>query len=150
MKLAVVLAALSFGVPLIAAQNTLTPGQAPPPKSTTETLSIGGCVARDASRTGSQTPFKLVRVEALPAPQGSRAAGQPADTGYPLAEAYWLDAPASISLSPHVDHQIEVTGTVAPPAPVVTGGVSTPSAVSDKTPTFKVTALKMVATTCKS
>jgi hypothetical protein len=150
MKFGAVLVALSIAAPVLAAQNTLTPAQAAPPKAAAETISIGGCVSRDATRTGSQTPFKLVKVEALPASQGSRAAGQPAETGYPLAESYWLDAPGSISLAPHVDHQIEVTGTVAPPAPVVSGGVSGRGAASDTTPTFKVTAFKMVAATCKS
>jgi len=69
--------------------------------------------------------------------------------GPPTPASYQLDADRAM-LSPHVGHQVEVTGfvTVGMGAGASTGGATTVAAL-DATPHVKVENIKMIAETCK-
>lgn len=89
------------------------PDRAPAP--TAKPITLAGCVARDGEA------FKLTKAKA--------AAGTPATTE--VKSEYTLSAGAGVNLAPHVDHQVELTGTTSADA------------------SFAVTALKMIAAKCE-
>jgi len=71
---------------------------------------------------------------------GGGAAGAPVGTSG-TAMRYQLDGEDK-AISPHVNHQVEITGTVQP------AGASAASGAAAAGPTLKVDAVKMVSATC--
>jgi hypothetical protein len=130
-------------------------------------MTISGCVGRETAPAGSPPTFKLINVEwkapALPGPAEGAAAdrgGRGSDPDYYVAETYLLEAPAAINLASHVDHHVDVTGSVAAkvaPAPVSPSEIAEigapapdqPGSATELTPTFIVASLRMVAATCR-
>ena len=95
--------------------------QSPPPASqspraTESTVTLLGCVERDSSPAASTTlAFKLTNVEkgdkSAPSSAGASAATGAAAT-MKLDDEYKLESSASVDLSQHVSHKVEITGTM--------------------------------------
>jgi len=86
-------------------------------------------------------PFSLTN--ASPAGAGAVATS---GAGASAAKSYRLDG-SETTLTPHVGHKVEITGTLEEqrPASATAGGAASGSA---NAPTLKVDSVKMVSTTC--
>jgi hypothetical protein len=110
-------------------------------------VTYSGCIERQpasaAAITGAPSmPFTLTKVS----PAG---AGAVATSGAgAAAKSYRLDG-SEATLTPHVGHKVEITGTVeeSRPASAAAAGAASGSA-NAPTQTLKVDSLKMVSTTC--
>jgi len=119
--------------------------------SATKTITVTGCIENapqsptgtsGTSRTGtSQTETKFVLTKAMSSATGSTGTTGTASSSSNASE-YRLDA-ADTTLTPHVGHKVEITGTVEPAS-----RMSTQPAGSSSQPTLKVDQVKMVSTTC--
>ena len=121
--------------------------QTPPPttsgaSSTTspQTITVTGCVTPDTMATpGTGSPrFILSSIE----PQGG-AKSRSTVTGYTLMPA------ADVNLGTHLNHKVQVTGTVdtATTSSPTSAQPSSPN-TSSAMPSFRVTSVKMVSETC--
>jgi hypothetical protein len=120
------------------------PGEAPPPLSAPSTSRPTDPVA--AMRAGDSAKYSLSNVQAV----GEEA----------VASSYSLTAVSTVNLAAHVNHKVEVSGTVmrdvteppsatTAPAPAATPPTTAAAiAAARATPTLRVTSLKMVATSC--
>src|SRR5688572_6265236 len=137
------------GAPQPGAQQPATPREQPAPKpQTTQTaqpgkMTIGGCIENaPAAAAGGGAPAggaasaqaKFVLANAKPV----GAAGAAVGTAGTTATRYQLEGEDKM-ISPHVNHQVEITGTVAPAA----GGAAAGGAAA--APMFKVESVKMLA-----
>ena len=140
------------GAPQPGAQQPATPREQPAPKpQTTQTaqpgkMTISGCIENaPAAAAGGGAPAggaasaqaKFVLANAKPV----GAAGAAVGTAGTAATRYQLEGEDK-TISPHVNHQVEITGTVAPAA----GGAATGGAAA--APMFKVESVKMIAAKC--
>jgi len=116
-------------------------------------VTYSGCIERQpasaAAITGAPSmPFSLTN--ASPAGAGavatSGAGASTAGAGASAAKSYRLDG-SETTLTPHVGHKVEITGTLEEqrPASAAAGGAASGSA---NAPTLKVDSVKMVSTTC--
>ena len=144
-------AAMLGAVTFVGAQQPAAP-QAPPkpaeqsakPPSDAKTMTITGCVRPGAAADS----FVLAESSAAAAP----APGDKAEPGAKPAgttgatKSYALVAKPSDDLSKHVNHRIEVTGTVsaAPPA-----SSASPAAATQPKEALNVQSIKMVAANCQ-
>lgn len=101
------------------------PEQAPAPApergaAAAEEVTIAGCLAR------ADAAFRL---------NDAKAAAGAAASAPKVEDEYALVAGSGVTLAPHVDHQVEVTGRAA----AAPGG----------TPSFTVTAVRMIADKCE-
>jgi hypothetical protein len=120
------------------------PGEAPPPMTAPSTSRPTDPVA--AMRAGDAAKYSLSNVQAV---------GEDA-----VAASYSLTAVSTVNLAAHVNHKVEVSGTVmrdvsespsATAAPTPPGTPPTTAgaiAAAKATPTLRVTTLKMIATSC--
>ncbi len=149
----------SLRLPAAAAAITLAAtlslaAQTPAPQkqsATPATISLIGCVERvmpatpaRGSASTPQTPsYKLIDV------QPGTVGQQPITLG----REYQLKGPATIDFATHQNHWVEVTGTVAPPAPPVAASSGRNSTAAQKAaaplPVFTATAVKVVSNECK-
>ena len=109
-------------------------------------VTYSGCIERQppsaAAITGAPSmPFSLTN--ASPAGAGAVATS---GAGASAAKSYRLDG-SETTLTPHVGHKVEITGTVEEqrPASAAAGGAAS---ASSNAPTLKVDSVKMVSTTC--
>ena len=109
-------------------------------------VTYSGCIERQpasaAAITGSPSmPFSLTN--ASPAGAGAVATS---GAGASAAKSYRLDG-SETTLTPHVGHKVEITGTLEEqrPASAAAGGAASGAA---NAPTLKVDSVKMVSTTC--
>lgn len=112
-----------------------------PASAAGQVLTITGCLKEEkdvpglkpnvAERAGMGEDYILTNVKMSSSSKVS---------GIALASRYEVDGPSSDELKKHVNHQIEVTGTITQPTTTAT----------DDTPDFKATAVKMVAATCSA
>ena len=125
-----------------------------PPTSTTagranpnadKKVTYSGCIERQpasaAAVTGAPTmPFMLSNASAAGA--GAPVATSGSGAGAAAKASYRLDGTES-TLTPHVGHKVEITGTLEErPASAAAGGANAPAG------TLKVDSVKMVSTTC--
>ena len=130
--------------------------QAPPPTSTTagrattadKKVTFSGCIERQpasaAAVTGAPTmPFMLTN--ATTAGAGAPVATSGGAGAAAAKVSYRLDGTES-TLTPHVGHKVEITGTVDEqrPASAAAGGTTSATPAG----TLKVDSVKMVSTTC--
>ena len=104
-----------------------------------QVITITGCLKEEkdvpglkpnvAERAGVSEDYILTNV---------KMAASSKVSGIALATRYEVEGPSNDELKKHVNHQIEVTGTITQPT----------TTASDDTPDFKATAVKMVAATC--
>jgi hypothetical protein len=138
-------AAVMFGaVALVGAQQPPAAPQKPAeqsaakPQSDAKTTTITGCVRPGAGVDS----FVLAESAAAAAPApGEKPGEKPAGTTG-ASKSYSLMAKPGEDLGKHVNHRIEVTGTVSPAPPAVSPSPNQPKEV------LNVQSIKMVATTC--
>jgi hypothetical protein len=117
-----------------ATERPAAPRQAEPATLTKTTIS--GCIqnvppAAAGATSGTASKFELARVKVVtPAPVGTSGTAN-------AAVRYQLDGDDKVITS-HVNHQVEITGTVSP-----TSGTG-----STAVPVLKVESVKMVSATC--
>lgn len=147
-----------------------TPPQQPPkpgdttqrtPAAADQTLTVTGCLKAEkdvpgrqpnaAERAGVTEDYILTAVKMAP---GSKT------SGIGLATMYEIEGIAEAELQKHLNHQVEITGTLAPgaqgnrgTAPATNPGAErregTPQSTTNADlPEFRATSLKMVAATC--
>lgn len=118
-----------------------------------KSITVTGCVQRaqpaPTGTTGAPemtapvTKFVLTNASVKP----SGTAGTSGTTAPPataIASEYRLDTQES-TLSSHVGHKVEITGTVEPPS----RGEQKPTASAANAPTLKVDDVKMIASSCQ-
>ena len=102
-------------------------------------ITISGCLKEEkdvaglkpnvAERAGVTEDYILTEVKMAPSSTVS---------GIAVASRYEIEGIAEADLKKHLNHQVEITGTITQPA----------AAGNDPTPDFKGTTLKMVSATC--
>ena len=107
--------------------------------ATAQVITISGCLKEEkdvpglkpnvAERAGVSEDYILTNV---------KMAASSKVSGIALATRYELEGPSNDELKKHINHQVEVTGTITQPTP----------AGNDETADFKATAVKMIAATC--
>lgn len=154
------LAALVCGGTSTSAQ---TATQSPAPRPATPTtaqpgdLLLTGCLRGSGAAIGTSPgqgmiyTLEVVEAKASTSPAGGAAArGDVATT-----TTYTLDAPDTVGLAKHVDHEVQLTGNMQPPAakpttPSAAGSSASPSAgkPGGAHRTVQVSALEMISTNC--
>ena len=104
-----------------------------------QAITITGCLKEEkdvpglkpnvAERAGVSEDYILTNV---------KMAASSKVSGIALATRYEVEGPSNDELKKHINHQVELTGTITQAAP----------AGNDETADFKATAVKMVAATC--
>jgi hypothetical protein len=168
--------ALAIAGVTLAAQ-TPSPSQPPPtsPQPTASaagTITVEGCLkpAGASAQTGTTgttgtagagAAAQFLLTDAMKKPGGTSGATGTTGTTPPAGasakdeDEYVLRADsASVNLAQHLNHQVEITGRVAPaaagaPATGTTGAAGAPRSGAGDAPTLTVTAVKMIAATCK-
>jgi hypothetical protein len=124
----------------IVAAQTPSPTSSGTGSTSPQTITVTGCVTPDTMATpGTGSPrFVLSSVE----PQGG-ARSRSTVTGYTLTPA------ADVNLSMHLNHKVQITGTVdtAATSSPTSAQPSSPN-TSSAMPAFRVTSVKMVSSTC--
>jgi len=130
--------------------------QTPPPATSgassnpsPQTITVTGCVTPDTMGTQStDSPrFVLSSIE----PQGT-AATPSASAARSTVTGYTLKPAADVNLSAHLNHKVQITGTVD--TATSSSATSTPpssssaSSTQSAMPSLRVTAVKMVSATC--
>jgi hypothetical protein len=134
------------------AQQPTAPREQPAPKPTTQTaqankMTISGCIenapaaaaAAGGAAAGGAASAQAKFILANAKPAG--AAGAAVGTAGTTATRYQLEGDEK-TISPHLNHQVEITGTVQPAA----GGAAAGGAAA--APMLKVESVKMVAAKC--
>jgi len=137
--------AAAFAVGLAAQQPPQTPSQT---SDKDKTVTLTGCV-RAGEQPGS---FVLANIKAdekaPPGATGTSGTTPAPDTkDFENATVRLANAPASVNLSEHVGHQVQVTGTVAPAAATGTSGAE-PSKSSKPEKSLNVRTVTMVSSSC--
>lgn len=115
-------------------------------RQTAQTVTITGCVTPDL--TANPDPASATTRRFLLSNIEPSAAGQPRVTGYILTPN------ADVNLSDHLNHKVQITGTVESVTSSSTTSQSSPSTSSTTQsstttmPSFRVTSVKMVSATC--
>ena len=115
------------------------------PPTTSSTTSTTRQTAQTVTMTGCVTPDLAANPDPASA---TTAAGQARVTGYILAPN------ADVNLSDHLNHKVQITGTVESVTSSSTTSQSSPSTSSTTQsstttmPSFRVTSVKMVSATC--
>jgi hypothetical protein len=114
------------------------PAPAPSAQASTSKVTLSGCI-QDAppAAAGAASDAKFVLASAKMVGAGGAPGGAVGTTG--SASRYELDGEDK-AISPHVNHQVEVTGTIEP--------TSAAAGAKPAAPTFKVESVKMVAAKC--
>ena len=153
---------LMGGVPLVADTGSRA-SQQPPPATTAQQPPSGqaseadhqtltGCIrSMRADTTAADAKGNIYTLEVMDTPSaGATEVGAPAPgTSGPIT--YTLSAPDSAGIGKHVGHQVQLTGTLKPPAarapatPTTAAPGATPGSMHR---TFEVSALKMIAAKC--
>jgi len=115
-------------------------------------VTIAGCIERQpasaAAVTGAPTmPFMLTNASAAAAGAAVATTGSGAGAGAAGKASYRLDGTES-TLTPHVGHKVEITGTVEEQRPASAAGGASSASANAPAGTLKVDSLKMVSTTC--
>jgi hypothetical protein len=132
-----------------------TPPATPAPPTSTQAgranadkkVTYSGCIERQpasaAAVTGAPTmPFMLTNATAAGA--GAPVATSGTGAASAAKASYRLDG-TETTLTPHVGHKVEITGTVEEQRPAAGGATSASNAPAG---TLKVDSVKMVSTTC--
>ena len=138
--------AAAFAVGLAAQQPQQTPSQT---SDKDKTVTLTGCV-RAGDQPGS---FELANIKADDkAPSATGTSGttpNPDAKDLENATVRLTNAPASVNLSEHVGHQVQVTGTVAPAPSSATGtSGAEPGKSSKPDKSLNVRTVTMVSSSC--
>ena len=117
-------------------------------------VTYSGCIERQpasaAAVTGAPSmPFMLTNASAAGAgaPVATSGSGAGAAGASKSSSSYRLDGTES-TLTPHVGHKVEITGTLEEQRPAAAGATASASA-NASAGTLKVDSVKMVSTTCQ-
>lgn len=116
---------------------------APSAQATTgsKTVTLSGCIQNAPAPAGAAASAATAPKFVLSTKGGgATGAGAPVGTSG-TAMRYQLDGEDK-AISPHLNHQVEITGTVQP------AGAAAAAGASGAGPTLKVDSVKMVAATC--
>ena len=148
---------------VLSAQTPTTPSTSSSQSTATtesgQPVTIIGCVSPDTtSNPGASTMtnqrFILSNVQA---PAGATTA---ALSGNTTVTSYMLAPGADVSLSQHLNHKVQITGTIDSSSTTKTSSSTSPSTTTPSTtsssmqsstasaPTFRVTSIKMLSETC--
>ena len=106
-----------------------------------KTVTLSGCIQNAPAPAGAAASAATAPKFVLSTKGGGAAgAGAPVGTSG-TAMRYQLDGEEK-SISPHLNHQVEITGTVQP------AGASAAAGAAAAGPTLKVDSVKMVSATC--
>ena len=109
--------------------------------SQSKTVTLSGCIQNAPAPAGAAASAATAPKFVLSTKGGGAAgAGAPVGTSG-TAMRYQLDGEDK-AISPHLNHQVEITGTVQP------AGAAAAAGASGAGPTLKVDSVKMVAATC--
>ena|SRR5688572_12178121 len=114
------------------------PSQPAPSAQVSKSVTLSGCIQNaPPAAAGAASDAKFVLASAKMVGAGGAPGGAVGTTG--SASRYELDGEDK-AISPHVNHQVEVTGTIEP--------TSAAAGAKPAAPTFKVESVKMVAAKC--
>ena len=126
---------------------------APAARQAPEKVTISGCIqnapAAEAGATASAAAapkFVLAKGKMVSSATGSSAVGTTGTTA--TVTDYRLDGEDK-TLSPHLNHQVEITGTVQSSSGSASGAANAAPGSASAGPTLKVDSVKMVAATCQ-
>lgn len=132
---------------------SLVAAQQPAPEQKPPVTLLTGCLVSSGADTAVAGPsgrLYTLEVLELPAQPATSTAGAPP----PVASktTYSLSAPESLDLAKHDGHEVQLTGSLQAPTPQAKPGVEggTTSKPGGAHRTFNVTALKMIASKCRS
>ena len=120
---------------------------APAARQAPEKVTISGCI-QNAPAAGAEAAaapkFVLAKGKMVSGAAGS-AVGTSGTTA--AAREYRLEGEDK-TLSPHLNHQVEITGTVQSSSASATGAANAAPSTAAAGPTLKVDSVKMIAATC--
>jgi hypothetical protein len=124
---------------------------APASRQAPEKVTISGCIqnaaaggAGDAASAATAPKFVLAKGKMVSGAAGS-AVGTSGTT--PTVTEYRLDGEDK-TISPHLNHQVEITGTIQRSSASATGAANAAPGSAAAGPMLKVDSVKMIAATC--
>jgi hypothetical protein len=121
-------------------QNPPRTGDTPrmAPDASSQVVTITGCLKQEKDVPGlTPNPAERVGVTDDFILTASKMAQSSKVSGLSVSELYEVEGIQESELKKHLNHQVELTGTI--------GGTAT---ATDRTPNFNATSMKMVAATC--
>jgi hypothetical protein len=118
-----------------------------------DTVTISGCIQNApaqaaggaSSASGAGSKYVLANAKAG---TGARSSAVGTAGNAATATRYRLDGEEK-TISPHVNHQVEITGTVQPTSASATGAANASPGSAAAGPMLKVDSVKMVSATCQ-
>ena len=121
------------------------------PRAAQDKVTISGCIesapATGAAASASARSFVLAKGKMANAAAGSTAAV--GTTGTAAAGTQYRLEGDEKALSPHLNHQVEITGTVQNTSASATGAANAAPGSAAAGPTLKVDSVKMVSAKCQ-
>ena len=121
------------------------------PRAAQDKVTISGCIenapATGAAASASARSFVLAKGKMANAAAGSTAAV--GTTGTAAAGTQYRLEGDEKALSPHLNHQVEITGTVQNTSASATGAANAAPGSAAAGPTLKVDSVKMVSAKCE-
>jgi hypothetical protein len=116
------------------------------------TVTVTGCLTSDSRASASASPTGASRSAAKYILTNVQETGAPASSTPSAGKSYVLKSDASVDLSAHVNHKVQITGSLDKSAASTTDPSSaTPSEKAQDSmnaPALKVSNLTMVSSTC--
>jgi hypothetical protein len=137
-----------------ATQSPTTPAPAASASANADKkVTLSGCIERQppsvAAVTGAPTmPFTLANASPAGARSPVGTSGSTGAASAASAKSYRLDA-AESTLSPHVGHKVEITGTIEEASASPAAGAAASGSPSTAMARLKVDSVKMVSTSCQ-
>ena len=123
---------------------------APATAKAADKVTISGCIenapASSAGAAASASTFVLAKGKMVTGVAGSNAVGTAGTTA--AARQYRLDGDQK-ALSPHLNHQVEITGTIQTNSVSPAGAANAAPGSAAANPTLKVDSVKMVSANCQ-
>jgi len=139
------------GEPQAPAEPRRQPAPASPRAAAQDKVTISGCIenapATGAAASASARSFVLAKGKMANAAAGSTAAV--GTTGTAAAGTQYRLEGDEKALSPHLNHQVEITGTVQNTSASATGAANAAPGSAAAGPTLKVDSVKMVSAKCQ-
>lgn len=130
---------------VVAAQTPSRTSSGASSTASPQTITVTGCVTPDTMATPStDSPrFVLSSIE----PQGGAGTPPASSAARSTVTGYTLKPAADVNLSAHLNHKVQITGTLDT-ATSPTSTQPSSSNTSSAMPALRVTSLKMVSSTC--
>ena len=132
-------------------QPTTSSAAARPMSDDKPTVTVTGCLTSDSRASSSASPTGASRSAAKYILTNVQETGAPASSTPSAGKSYVLKSDASVDLSAHVNHKVQITGSFDKNAASATSPSATASEKAQDSmsaPTLKVSNLTMVSSTC--